>query len=231
MSTHEKRITTGTVEARGESERKTLVGYAAVFNQEAVIAGMFREVILPGAFAEAVKADDVRAQFNHESNFILGRTGAGTLRLSEDEHGLRYEIDMPDTSYARDLMVSVQRGDVTQSSFMFDVPTSTDETWDYSASKGGMLPLRQIKRVKLYDVAPVVFPAYEGTSVSARALRMKDMGPCAECDMDSCACTKDASETCPADCPTCDASCACKKARAAGVNAEAMALLLELDSE
>lgn len=171
MMTHEKRITAGTLEARSDaSAGAKLTGYAAVFNQETVIAGLFREVIMPGAFKDAVGADDVRAQMNHDSNLILGRTGAGTLRLSEDAHGLRYEIDMPDTSYARDLMVSVARGDVSQSSFMFDVPSSTDETWDYVATKSGQLPLRQIHRVRLYDVSPVVFPAYDGTSVSARAL-------------------------------------------------------------
>lgn len=178
MTTHEKRITAGTLEARSDAATGgKLTGYAAVFNQETVIAGMFREVIMPGAFADAVGADDVRAQMNHDSNLILGRTGAGTLRLSEDAHGLRYEIDMPDTSYARDLMVSVQRGDVSQSSFMFDVPSSTDETWDYAATKSGQLPLRQIHRVRLYDVSPVVFPAYDGTSVSARALAMTEAAP------------------------------------------------------
>lgn len=175
---HERRITAGTVEARAEGDSKRLSGYAAVFNQETVIAGMFREVILPGAFADAVVNDDVRAQFNHGDGGVLplGRTKAGTLRLTEDDHGLHYEIDMPDTTQARDLMVSVGRGDVAESSFMFSVD-SADETWDYAATKSGSLPLRQIARVKLYDVSPVTFPAYAGTSVSARAMELKDAAP------------------------------------------------------
>lgn len=146
-----------------------LRGYAAVFNQEAVIGGRFREVILPGAFTDAVTPDGVRANFNHDPNLLLGRTTAGTLRLREDEHGLAYEVDVPDTSYGRDLMVSVERGDVTQSSFMFDV---TGEDYEPATPSSGSLPLRKIRSVRLYDVAPVTFPAYSGTSVSARAMDM-----------------------------------------------------------
>jgi HK97 family phage prohead protease len=171
---HETRTLTAPVEIRATDTAKTLSGYAAVFNQEAVIGGYFREVIMPGAFAGAVSRDDVRAQFNHDSNLVLGRTSAGTLRLREDDHGLAYEIDPPDTSYARDLMVSVARGDVSQSSFMFDV---VGEEWEYPTSTSGQLPLRKITNVALYDVAPVTFPAYAGTSVSARALSLKDERP------------------------------------------------------
>jgi len=178
MADRERRTTAGRVERKAENgqdgTKPQLRGYAAVFNEETVIGDYFREVILPGAFAGAVARDDVRANFNHEPTLVLGRTIAGTLRLHEDDHGLVYEIDTPDTSYARDLMVSVERGDVSQSSFMFDV---TGEAWDYPAAGSGLLPLRKITGVKLYDVAPVTFPAYEGTSVSARALALKDARP------------------------------------------------------
>jgi len=180
MAEREKRTISSPVEVRAVDGRPTtLAGYAAVFNEETVIAGFFREVILPGAFTNAIAADDVRAQFNHGDGgaLPLGRTSAGTLRLTEDDRGLHYEIDMPDTTQARDLLVSVKRGDVAESSFMFDVESSADETWDYAPTKNGQLPLRQIKRVKLYDVSPVVFPAYEGTSVSARAMVLKDAPP------------------------------------------------------
>ena len=175
MAEHERRTIVSKMEARAvDGEPTRLVGYAAVFNQEAVIGDFFREVILPGAFAAAVTRDDVRANFNHEPNLVLGRTTAGTLRLHEDDQGLVYEIDTPDTSYARDLMVSVARGDVSQSSFMFDV---TGEAWDYPEAGSGQLPLRKISGVKLYDVAPVTYPAYAGTSVSARAIALKDAPP------------------------------------------------------
>ena len=173
MPEREKRTVAGKVEARASDGQPTkLVGYAAVFNQETVIADFFRETILPGAFREAIaRPDDVRAAFNHSASLVLGRTTAGTLKLHEDETGLQYEIDPPATSYAKDLLISVERGDITQSSFSFEV---VGETWTYPK---GALPLREISNVILWDVAPVTYPAYEGTSVSARALALKDQIP------------------------------------------------------
>ena len=165
MNPLERRVTAGPVELRIEGEQRSLIGYAAVFNQEAVIGEFFRELIEPGAFDEALTTDDVRALFNHDPSLILGRNTAKTLRLSSDATGLRYEIDPPATSYAADLVVSVQRGDVSQSSFAFRV---LEETWVNKTEATG-LPLRRIRRVSLYDVSPVTYPAYEGTSVSARA--------------------------------------------------------------
>jgi len=175
----ERRTVAGQVELRATAGEPTkLVGYAAVFNEETVIGSWFRERIAPGAFADAIaRPDDVRAHFNHEPNLILGRNAAGTLTLEEDARGLKYEITLPETSYARDLAVSVERGDVTQSSFMFAIDKDDDEDWDYSETKAGKLPLRTGKAVTLYDVSPVVFPAYESTTVSARALVLKDDRP------------------------------------------------------
>lgn len=177
MAEHETRTISTPVEARASAGEPTkLAGYAAMFNQEATIGEFFREVILPGAFSAAIARDDVRAQFNHDANLVLGRTKAGTLVLREDDAGLAYEITPPDTTYARDLLVSVARGDVSQSSFMFDV---TGEAWEYPDRSSGQLPLRKITGVKLYDVSPVTFPAYAGTSVSARAMVLKDAPPVA----------------------------------------------------
>lgn len=136
-----------------------------MFDREAVIAGLFRERIAPGAFAEAIREDDVRALFNHDPNLILGRTTAGTLLLAEDETGLRYEIDPPETQWARDLMVSVERGDISQSSFGFSV---VREEWQ-APSSPNELPLRTILEARLYDVSPVTFPAYEETTAEARS--------------------------------------------------------------
>lgn len=168
--THEKRTHAGAVEVRKRDDAlPTLRGYAAVFGKETVIGGYFRELIEPGAFDWALsRPDDVRAQFNHDSNFVLGRTAAGTLRLAVDDVGLAYEIDLPETTYARDLAASVERGDVSQSSFMFEI---VSESWDYPPRSSGELPLRRILDVKLYDVAPVTFPAYAETTVSARAMQ------------------------------------------------------------
>jgi HK97 family phage prohead protease len=136
-----------------------------VFNRETVIAGLFRERIAPGAFTEALKRSDVRGLFNHNPSQLLGRSSAGTMRLTEGSDSLLYEIDPPDTSVARDVTALIKRGDVTGSSFAFTV--RTDE-WT-KATTPGDLPLRTIKEIdELRDVGPVTFPAYEETTVQAR---------------------------------------------------------------
>lgn len=165
MSEHERRDR-GSIEWRAseQSEVGTLAGYAAVFNSPAVIGGMFREQIVPGAFTAAFGRDDVRALWNHDPNYVLGRVKAGTLELAEDEVGLRYVVRPPDTTWSRDLVASIARGDVTQSSFAFRV---TKDRWEPPASKTD-LPLRLIEDVELYDVSPVTYPAYDQTSVAAR---------------------------------------------------------------
>lgn len=161
----ERRTITAPVEVRADGDAPTrLVGYAALFETPTEIAGAFYERIAPGAFAEAVSQDDVRALFNHDANFVLGRNTSGTLALAEDSRGLRYEIDPPDTQWARDLLVSVRRGDISQSSFAFAV---TEDAWEYPSQA---LPIRTIVRARLFDVSPVTYPAYEATTVSARSL-------------------------------------------------------------
>jgi HK97 family phage prohead protease len=166
MNERETRTVSQPVEVRDlpESGETRLSGYAAVFNSPTVIGGLFRDVIKPGAFRSAVGRDDVRALYNHDPNFVLGRTIAGTLIIEEDAHGLRYDVASPGTTWARDLMVSVKRGDISQSSFAFRVKT---DTWP--KVERGELPLREIEEVELFDVSPVTYPAYEATSVSARA--------------------------------------------------------------
>lgn len=161
----ERRDILAPVEIRvaGDGKKRMLVGYAAVFNSVTDI-GWFREQIAPGAFADAVKEDDVRGLFNHDSNLILGRNKAGTLSLKEDRKGLYFEIDVPDTQVGRDVLTSVERGDVSGCSFAF--MTLADE-WDYSNEDS---PLRTLKKVRLFDVGPVVYPAYADTSVAARSL-------------------------------------------------------------
>lgn len=163
MADRERRTMAGSVEARAEGEARTLHGYAAVFGQRTDIMGLFDEQIAPGAFRDAIGRDDVRALFNHDPNYVLGRSSAGTLRLAEDARGLRYDIDPPDTQVGRDVTISIARGDVQGSSFSFEVE---EESWDYP--KDGR-PVRTIQRAKLYDVGPVTFPAYEQTTVSARS--------------------------------------------------------------
>ena len=101
-------------------EGRTVEGYASVFNSMSEDLGGFREIILPGAFKNALN-DDVRALYNHDSNYLLARTTSGTLELKEDDKGLYYRFEMPNTSYGNDLLELYRRGDLTQSSFGFTV--------------------------------------------------------------------------------------------------------------
>jgi len=152
------------VERRADGQPPIIRGHAAVFNLLSESLGYgFRERIQPGAFTKTLQEADVRALFNHDSNLILGRTKSGTLRVTEDAVGLAFEIDPPDTSYANDLLVSIERGDVDQASFAFS--TVKDEM-----STEGEETIRTLVEVHLYDVSPVTFPAYPQTDVSVRAL-------------------------------------------------------------
>lgn len=167
-NTTERRVFVSSLETRERREDApdgspgTITGYAAVFDQDAEIMD-FVERIAPGAFSDVLRGDhDTRALFNHDPSMVLGRTMSGTLRMTEDDIGLRVEIDMPPTQVGRDTYTLVARGDVSQMSFAFRA--STDE-WDYNAD-----PIRRtITRIgELQDVSPVTFPAYDGTVVSAR---------------------------------------------------------------
>jgi HK97 family phage prohead protease len=163
----DRRIVAGKAEVRKVDDVTQIVGHAAVFNVEAVIGDNFRERIMPGAFANVIASSpDVRSLFNHDPNFILGRTIAGTLRLSEDATGLRYEADLnPEDRTALDIAAKVTRGDVTGSSFAFRV--KRDE-WT-RATRAGELPLRTIHEYEeLLDVGPVTFPAYNEATAEAR---------------------------------------------------------------
>lgn len=152
------------MEVREDDKKlRTIVGHAAVFNREADIGGWFAESVAPGAFRRAIAEDDVRSLFNHDPSYILGRNRAGTLKLSEDEQGLLTTTSPPDTSYARDLLVSIERGDVSQMSFAFRV---LREEWDET----GDVLKRKILEVELFDVSPVTFPAYTQTDVGLRAV-------------------------------------------------------------
>jgi HK97 family phage prohead protease len=143
-----------------------LIGYGAVFDSPTNI-GWFEEQVARGAFSETILQDDIRGLFNHDPNMILGRNKAKptpTMRIFEDSKGLRYEIDVADTQVGRDTLTSVRRGDVSGCSFSFQ--TIKDE-WDRSNPDH---PKRTLRKVRLFDVGPVTFPAYPDTSVAARSL-------------------------------------------------------------
>jgi len=152
-------------ELRARSGSKPgITGHAAVFNQLSDDLGGYREQIQPGAFADTIKGGDVRALWNHDPNFILARTKSGTLRLSEDREGLKIDADFPDTQFARDLLVSIERGDVDQMSFGFRV---LPEGSKWHLEDGGVV--RTVSAVDLFDVSPVTFAAYPQTDVGVRA--------------------------------------------------------------
>ena len=155
-----------------ESDGGTCIeGHAAVFDSWSETLGgifPFKEKVRKGAFAESIGRDDIRALFNHDPNYVLGRNRAGTLELVEDDVGLRVRITPPDTSWARDITTSIRRGDISQMSIGFVVE---DDEW--SSSDG--IDTRELKKVRLFDVSPVTFPAYTATDVGVRAMQEYDV--------------------------------------------------------
>lgn len=165
-----ERRNTGAGEVRmdGEGEDRKIVGYAAVFYREGDQGSEYRlwddavERIMPGAF-DGVGEDDVRALFNHDPSLLLGRSTAGTLSLTVDDLGLRYEIQPGDTTASRDVQAHLERGDLTGSSFGFRI---TNEEWQ---KRDDGPDVRLVRGVELFDVGPVTFPAYESSSAGIRS--------------------------------------------------------------
>lgn len=172
MAQIERRYTNAELRAT-DGDKPKIVGHAALFNTWSGPMCGFKERIAPGAFKKSIKEDDVRALFNHDPNQILGRNTSGTLELREDKMGLDIEIDPPDTQLGRDLIVSIERGDVSQQSFAFSV---VDEEWVYPKDKTKPAE-RTLKEVRLYDVSPVTYPAYEDTDVTVALRSMKEHQP------------------------------------------------------
>jgi len=164
-------ITTRLPELRDDSSpAKQITGYGAVYYRagepgtEYWLWNDTVERIMPGAFDEAIRTNaDVRSAFNHDFNFLLGRTSSKTLALSVDAIGLKYDVTPPATR--ADVLESVQRRDVSGSSFMF-VPIST--TWKEERVDNSTIYIREITNVELYEVGPVGWPAYEATTAEAR---------------------------------------------------------------
>lgn len=145
-----------------DGDEPEIVGYAAVFNAMSEDLGGFREKIQQGAFSQSILTDDIRALFNHDPNYVLGRNRSGTLELSEDIQGLRIRVKVPNTSWARDLMESIKRGDINQMSFGF---RTVKDLWEETNKK----VVRTLQEVKLFDVSPVTYPAYPQTSATVRS--------------------------------------------------------------
>jgi len=142
-----------------ENNSRIVTGYAAVFNSRTLLWEGLEEVISPGAFSRALSSSDVRCLFDHDWSKVLGRTKSGTLRLEEDDRGLKFEVELPNTTVANDLIESMNRGDINQCSFGF-IPT--EETWDYNTDP----VLRTVNEVDLFEVSIVSLPAYQDTEAA-----------------------------------------------------------------
>ncbi|RSL32662.1 HK97 family phage prohead protease [Salibacterium salarium] len=161
-----RELQTGNLEIREDDEgSKTLKGYAVKWEMKSEVLGFFREFreqFKKGAFADSLSKDDQRFLWSHDVSRVLGRTKNSTLRLYEDDIGLRFEIDLPDTSLGRDTHESVKRGDVDGVSFGFRAEKQEiDESDDDNI-------VRTITGAKLLEVSAVAFPAYPDSEVSAR---------------------------------------------------------------
>lgn len=153
------------IEIRKDEETGStkLVSHAPPWESMSVDLGGFREKFERGAFNNLDQ--DIVATFDHNDSQLLGRTAAGTLSVAEDDDGLRYEVDLPDTTAGRDLSALVERGDIRGSSFEFAVAAG-GESWSED-DEGN--PIRTITNARLYQVGPVVNPAYQDTSVALRS--------------------------------------------------------------
>jgi HK97 family phage prohead protease len=169
LSKIETRVFLNDFEVRETADGMTLTGYAARFNQPSEPLP-FVERIAPGAFKRSLRAkNDIKLLWNHDSSMVLGSTRAGTLRLFEDDMGLRVEAVLPDTTAGRDAKVLIQRGDVTGFSFGFTVPANGD-SWNTDGTE------RTLKSVRLLEVSTgVAFPAYPSTNGTAMVRSLEDV--------------------------------------------------------
>ena len=149
--------------AQGEAGIGTASGYAVLFHNRTDIGGWWTEQFAPGVFAESLGQRDVVALHSHDDARPVGRRSRGTLRLNEDERGLAFENDLPDTSDGRDLKVQLERGDIEGMSFRF---VSRHDEWDETVDP----PLRTIHKADLIEVTYTAFPAYPDTEVGMRSL-------------------------------------------------------------
>ena len=169
----ERRYVAEVRKSEDDPESRRVTGYAAVFGSSSLPLmdwdhGEFEEVIDRNAFDGVIEQSDVFAVLNHDnSRGVLGRSvnGTGSLSLSVDDHGLRYEFDAPRTALGDELLEGLRRGDITASSFAFNVQ---DERWEEQEDKTYKRTILKIGR--LYDVSPVYNPAYPDTSVAQRSL-------------------------------------------------------------
>lgn len=175
----ERRTVIGEVESRAQGSNIYVEGYASVFEKRSGNLGGFVEKVRNTAFNKTVKESDVRALWNHDPQYVLGRSSAKTLELSVDNNGLYYRALLPNTTYGRDLAELLERRDVRESSFTFFKVQD-----DWGLTEDGY-PERSLIEVGLIDVAPVTFPAYDDAT-SGVARRAALDGLAKRCGIDGC---------------------------------------------
>ena len=166
-ATEKRNLTTNQVEIReDEGGQRVLTGYAVKWEMKSVPMGYFqrfKEQFKCGAFTESLTNDDQKALWSHDTSKVLGRTKNGTLRLFEDDLGLRFELDLPDTTLGHDAYKSIKRGDVDGVSFGFSM---LKQEWDEADPDN---VVRTVTKAKLLEISPVAFPAYPDSQVAARS--------------------------------------------------------------
>jgi HK97 family phage prohead protease len=163
----EYRFLPGAVRVREVDGKPTLfTGRAVVYNSwSELIYGHFRERILPGTFDESLSdGHDIVATIDHDMHRLLGRTQSSTLRLQPGPEGVDVGVDYPDLSYARDLAVSIGRGDIRGMSFIFDI---LDDSWETIDG----VPHRSVSKADIFEVTFTGFPAYPDTEAGMRAVK------------------------------------------------------------
>lgn len=160
----------GEFQTRDEGGNLIVEGYFAVFNSVYQIYEDMSESIREGAFTETLQKDDIRALINHDTTLVLGRNTAGTLELREDSRGLYGRVIInPNDGDAVNAYARVSRGDVSQCSIGFDILRETSEVRENGSVHW------TIEEAKLWEVSICTFPAYEETSVQARAKERDDL--------------------------------------------------------
>lgn len=165
--TEKREILSSEIEIREiEGGLRTITGYAVKWEMKSVTMGYwrrFKEQFKRGAFTDSLTQDDQLALWSHDYSQVLGRTMNGTLRLFEDEIGLRFELDLADTTLGDDTYKTIKRGDIDGVSFGFQM---VKEEWDESNPDN---IVRSVTKAKLVEISPVAFPAYPDSQVSARS--------------------------------------------------------------
>lgn len=149
------------IDLTSNKESRSISGHAAIYNSYSNQLGWFKEIIMPGAFANVLE-DDVRALLNHDANHLLARTASGTLKIFEDDKGLGFEFNMPESR--SDIIEMIERGDLSQNSFAFTVKR---DAWHEDDEGNTTRTILEVDR--LFDISLVTYPAYEGTDLAVRS--------------------------------------------------------------